>query len=129
MFTSFLTSGISIKFLSDYVSPAVDSVSLELVPERSENVESTFHCPLNSEKNEDIRDILLKNIDLYSILQGTLTKRQFQIFELRYMYGMSQANISRVLNIRKSSVKMTLNVALKKARENLKGFEKILEIQ
>lgn len=129
MITSFLTNGVSFSWYSERNYRSVEAISLEdLNLHNRLSLLDTFQEKPIETTEPSTKDILLQNIDLYHIVKNILTPRQFKVFELRFIYGFNQFEISKVLDMKQPSVSMILDICKAKLRKKLKGIDALLRL-
>lgn len=109
-------------------SPNTPYLSYMEVPVEDVVMESLDrHVTLNSKETEEIpqepiREVVLTNFNwFWSVVEQELTKRQFQILQLYYMYGYSQQKIADMLQLRggQAVVAQILQVSYARLRRRL----------
>jgi DNA-directed RNA polymerase specialized sigma subunit len=132
MFTSFFVSGLSVTFYSDReVTP--EPISLDEFASNDKFAEApvpSFESPLVTFQDDSIpvRSTVLNNIDLLTMIQNVLTHRQFQVFQLRFIYDKDQIEIGKILGITQPSVNKIIKLAVRRLRKKLHGIDTLLDM-
>jgi len=81
--------------------------------------EPDFSTPENTIRSAKETSFLeaMGRVDLWEEIRKYLTKREFQIFELKYRYQYKATDITKIVNVANSTVSVFLSTALAKLRK------------